>query len=632
LVKRKLLSHGRTESTGNLRKAFSSKKKTYDPAVVFNVLNAHVASRGSPGIAAALIDMLRASGGDLNLPQKPKTGLLRRRSLENFGERSKVLQQAVSNGHVEMVQVLLPRADALALDSSLPMAIRSQDLAIIELLLRYGAAAESTTDVQEAFRQACAAGGQAEVVGLVLRAASPPSVPLVSECLVAATQAGCLDTVLQLSRSTANGGYNQAQALKVAIARGRQDIVLAIVTGSQPPFGQGLSEAFAQLMENSSFNPNAKMDVAELLLCAGAEGDAPAQALLNAATSEHLEMIQMLVHYGASIEYRDAMAVRKAIQTGRVDVAHLLLTGNSDLSSMQASECVELIPKDLAIHHRRMLLETLLRKGASGKPLHEVLIEAATAGDIQSVNLLLTPQFPGGRAVESRTLSRKPSKSMIFERHDVASVDYQDGRALRIAVQRGDIPMVQAMLASKPDTRIKVAIFNSLVKPLSGKVRYDMATSFLVSELPAEVVQQSLQESVSAKPPHRDVHLIALFLKYTTNVSESQGTLMAAIAQKDIQLLRAFLRKGVSPNSAANILPSVMMSDDPVVRLEMSTLILSSVKGMDISRVSDALVYILGAPTADVHLVLVLLQQGRADVNFQDSLPLLLGESTRSRL
>lgn len=627
LVKRRQMSHGRTESTGNLRKAFSSsKKKVYDPSIVFSALNAHIANCGSPGVAESLINILLTSGGDLNLPQKPKSGLLsRRRSLENFGERSKVLQQAVQNGQVDMVRVLLPQADSLALDTSLPIAMRSQNLAIVEDLLRYGAGTASTADAQDAFRQACATGGQADLVGLILRSEGRPSMSWVSQCMVDAARAGCLETVLQLSKSTADGGFNQAEALKTAISQGRQDIVLAIVMGTRPPHGQGLNEAFTQLIDIPSVNPNDKLAMVEMLLCAGAEGDAPAAALLNAASSEFLEMLQLLVFYGASIEYRDAMAVRKAIKNGRVDVAHILLSGNSVLSAMQASECVELIPKDLATEHRRLLLETLLRKGASGKPLHDMLVEAAEAGDLQSVSLLLTPQFPGGRAVESRTLARRASKSMIFERHEVASVDYDGGRALSIAVRRGDIPMTRAMLASKPSQATRASVFDQ-VKTLQAHDRHNMTETFLAGGMPPATVQKCLQEAIDEKPPHRDEHLIALFLKYTTDVTSSDGAIAAAVMQKDIKLLAAFMKKNINPQIAASVLPIVMATTDPRARLEMTSLILSSVQGMDPTRVSSALIYVLKAQPADMRLIQVLLQQGRADINAEGGLPLVLGK------
>ncbi|KAM0325876.1 hypothetical protein ACHAQA_007179 [Verticillium albo-atrum] len=582
LVKRRQISHGRTESTGNLRKAFSSsKKKAYDPKAVFDALNSHVANSGRAGVAESLINLLISSGGDVNLPQKPKPGLLsRRKSLENFGERSRLLQQAVQNGQPDMVAVLLPHADTVALDTSLPIAMRNQNADIVELLLRYGAGAASTADGQDA-----------------------------------------------LARSTADGNYNQAQALKVAISQGRHDIALAIVLGSKPPRGQGLSEAFTELIDHPSINPNDKVSVAEILLCAGAEGDGPALALLNAASAEFLDMIHVLVTYGTSIEYRDAMAVRKAISNSRVDVAHILLGGNSSLSSIQASECVELIPKDLALDHRRLLLDALLRRGASGKPLHEMLIEAAEAGDVKSVNLLVTPHFPGsGRPVESqssRGLGRRPSKSMVFERHDVASVDYKDGKALQIAARRGDVPMTSSMLASKPSSETLARVFAE-VSTLSPHDKLNIAECFLTNGLPPQTVQRALQEAIDEKPPHRDESLIALYLRFTNDVNSSEGALSAAIMQKDIKLLAALLRKNVSPQTAAGILPNVVATTDPRARLEMASLILSSVPGIDPAKVSSAMLHVLNEQPADMRLFQVLLQQGRADINIDDGAPLAI--------
>ncbi|KAM0575509.1 hypothetical protein ACHAP9_000770 [Verticillium nonalfalfae] len=634
LVKRRQLSHGRTESTGNLRKAFSSsKKKSYDPKIVFDALNSHVANSGRAGAAESLINLLISSGGDVNLPQKPKQGLLsRRKSLETFGERSRLLQQAVQNGQADMVAVLLPHADTVALDTSLPIAMRNQNTAIVELLLRYGAGAASTADAQDAVRQACVTGGQAEIVSLVLRSEGRPSASWLSQCMIDATRAACVSTVMRLARSTADGSHKQAQALKIAISQGRHDIVLAILLGSKPPRGQGLDEAFTELIGHPSINPNDKISMVEMLLCAGAEGDGPSLALLNSASAEFLEMLHVLVTYGTSIEYRDAMAVRKAISNGRVDVAHILLAGNSPLSSLQASECVELIPKDLALEHRRLLLDVLLRRGASGNPLHDVLIEAVRAGDVKSVNLLVTPQFPGsGRPVESqspRGLGRRTSKSMVFERHEVASVDYKNGLALQIAVSRGDVPMASVLLASKPSGQTVARVFAE-TSALPPRDKLGMVECFLSSGLPSQTVQNALQEAIDSKPPNRDEALIALLLRFTNDVNSSDGALLAAVTQKDVKLLAALLRKNISPDTAAGVLPSIVAIEDPRARLEIASLVLSSVPGMDPVKVSSAMLHVLNTQPADMRLLQVLLQQGRADINFNDGAPLSIVSAVR---
>ncbi|KAM0582417.1 hypothetical protein ACHAO2_000560 [Verticillium nonalfalfae] len=558
LVKRRQLSHGRTESTGNLRKAFSSsKKKSYDPKIVFDALNSHVANSGRAGAAESLINLLISSGGDVNLPQKPKQGLLsRRKSLETFGERSRLLQQAVQNGQADMVAVLLPHADTVALDTSLPIAMRNQNTAIVELLLRYGAGAASTADAQDAVRQACVTGGQAEIVSLVLRSEGRPSASWLSQCMIDATRAACVSTVMRLARSTADGSHKQAQALKIAISQGRHDIVLAILLGSKPPRGQGLDEAFTELIGHPSINPNDKISMVEMLLCAGAEGDGPSLALLNSASAEFLEMLHVLVTYGTSIEYRDAMAVRKAISNGRVDVAHILLAGNSPLSSLQASECVELIPKDLALEHRRLLLDVLLRRGASGNPLHDVLIEAVRAGDVKSVNLLVTPQFPGsGRPVESqspRGLGRRTSKSMVFERHEVASVDYKNGLALQIAVSRGDVPMASVLLASKPSVKANTNDGEALVAAIRRE-RPDIVELVLQRKHTTTILNSAFTEATKCQKKDTRALLCTLLLKHGASGNAVSEALQAAATDGDIVLGNILINHGVGVDDQAII-------------------------------------------------------------------------------
>ncbi|KAM0510506.1 hypothetical protein ACHAPB_000188 [Verticillium nonalfalfae] len=577
LVKRRQLSHGRTESTGNLRKAFSSsKKKSYDPKIVFDALNSHVANSGRAGAAESLINLLISSGGDVNLPQKPKQGLLsRRKSLETFGERSRLLQQAVQNGQADMVAVLLPHADTVALDTSLPIAMRNQNTAIVELLLRYGAGAASTADAQDAVRQACVTGGQAEIVSLVLRSEGRPSASWLSQCMIDATRAACVSTVMRLARSTADGSHKQAQALKIAISQGRHDIVLAILLGSKPPRGQGLDEAFTELIGHPSINPNDKISMVEMLLCAGAEGDGPSLALLNSASAEFLEMLHVLVTYGTSIEYRDAMAVRKAISNGRVDVAHILLAGNSPLSSLQASD---------------------------GNPLHDVLIEAVRAGDVKSVNLLVTPQFPGsGRPVESqspRGLGRRTSKSMVFERHEVASVDYKNGLALQIAVSRGDVPMASVLLASKPSGQTVARVFaeTSALPPRDklGMVEYKALLN--------DILVKEVHSLVKTEPKSRQLSTVKVLLSSGADVnSHNAAALCHAVAASDEQLTNALFEARPTPASLAYALPHALRIPDPMDRLAFSKKLLEA-----------------GAPSAEANRAL-----GFAINTYSDDLPLL---------
>ncbi|KAK2053446.1 hypothetical protein LY76DRAFT_524556 [Colletotrichum caudatum] len=621
LLKRKQLSHGRTDSATNLRRAFTSKKKTWDYKLVFDALDKHVADRGSPGVAQALVGMLVSSGGDVNMAQKAKTSsiLLRRKSLDSFGERSKLLQHAIHNAQTDMVKVLLPHADTFALDASLPLAMASENVEVVELLLRYGASVAHSPEAQDSFRSACAAGGHAELVGMVLRSDGRPPAAWLSQCMVEATRAGCLETVVQLTRSDADGDYGQAEALKIAIGQGRHDIALAIVMGNHPPKRPGLDEAFSQLLDHPSMNPRDKLAVAELLLCAGTDGDAPAMALIHAAAAEFQDMVALLAQYGVSIEYQDALAIRTAVQNGRVDVAYTILSGNSELGATHASECVELIPKNLAVESRRLLLDLLLRKGANGTALHDMLIEAAEAGDLDSAKLLLTPVFPGGRPMSEHDVKRGP-RSKVFDSHKTASVDHKGGLALQIAVMRSDVPMTKEILLSKPSSETLAQIF-PLTKTLSRKNRYRMVECFLTSGLAGPVVHEALQEAIDEEPPHRDEDLIALFLKYDTDINTNEGSaLVAAVAQKDTRLLSALLRKNVTPQTAAGVLPRIIGTQDAKARLDMATMLLASVPDLDPAKVSQAMLGALNYRPADLKLLQVLLVQGKADINVENGI------------
>ncbi|KAI1410258.1 ankyrin [Hypoxylon sp. FL1857] len=526
-------SHGH-QSKGSISRAFTTKKKAWD-------------NQG-----------LNLAGGNLNLAQKSRTSLLSRRKSLDLAERSQVLQIAVKNGQYEMVEVLLPYADALSLDTALPTAIRDQNVAIAGLLIRYGASAAQTADAQDAFRQICAVGGQPDLIALILGSDGRPPASWLSQSMVEAARAGCLGTVIHLSQSTADGNHDSAAALKAAIALGRRDIALAIVLGNKPPAQPGLNEAFDQLMTHQNINPNEKMAMAEILLCAGAEGDSVSKALIHASATYFLEMVHLLVSYGASIEYQDAIAVRKAVSKGKVDLVEVMLSGKSKFSPHYASECVELLPKKMRFEERYSLLNLLLHKGAAGAPLDEALVDAVETGDLEAAKLLLTPLFPGGKIVGNKDIRKGPR-------------NHKGALALQIAVRRGDTAISNLILSNKPPNPVALAqVFPSI------------AELFLRAGLTGP-----------CKPPHRDEKLIALFLRYNADVNFNEGhTITAAISQKDPTI-----------QVAARAIPRAMEVDETAG---------ASQGGPEVSASVDVAVQ---ANPPDKRLLKTLLQQGNADVN-----------------
>lgn len=623
LLRRQRMSEQAQQSKGGLSRAFTTKKKTWEYKEIYSALIAHVASQGSPGVAEALIQMLNQIGGNVNLAQKTRTSMLSRRKSLDLSERSPVLQKAVENRHKDMVEVLLPFADALSLDTALPIAMRNQDLAIVEMLIRYGASAVQTADGQDAFRRACGSGGQANLVAIVVSSEGRPSISWMSQSMVEATRAGCLETVLALSQSTADGNHDSAAALKAAVALGRRDIALAIILGNKPPAQPGLNEAFDQLLNHQNINPNEKMATAEVLLCAGANGDAVAQALVHASATDFIDMVHLLVAYGASIEHQDARAIRKAISAGKFDLVDVMLNGQAKLSPAHASECVSALPKKLRFEDRHAVLVLLLRKGASGDPLDEALIDATEAGDVEAAKLLLTPQFPG-RTVGHKNLKQGP-RSMIFERHAVASADHKGGLALQIAIKTRSAAITKLILVAEksPTNEAMAQVFPS-VRNLPRLERYQATEAFLAAGLSGPCVHSALQNAIDETLPHRDERLITLLLRSNADVNFNEGAgITAAIVQKDLSLLRSLLKSNPTPQIASKAIPRAMEVQDAAKRNQMVGMLIDAGAPQGGLEVSMALATLLQTNPVDRNLLSTLLQRGNANVNVDDGIALL---------
>jgi ankyrin repeat protein len=628
LQRRRVSAAADKNFNGGVRRAFTTnKKKGWDPQEVFEALDAHVGSAGSPGVAEALVAKLKAAGGDLNVAaMKSRTNLLTRRKSLELLERSRILQKAIENRQTDMVAVLVQHADSLTLDSALPKALRCGDFAIAAMLIQRGANAAQTAGGQDAFRQLCMSGGQADLVELILRSDGRPSAGWVSQSMVDAARKGCLDTVLRLSRSTADGSYNNAHALKEAVTQCRVDVCLALLTGARPPAGQGLDEAFEMLCANKAIMPNEKLTLTQALLCAGATGDVVSAALVEACDMEFYEMVDLLVSYGASIEFQDALALRKAVSKGKSSIIQLLLTERTPLSRTHATECVELLPKKVANEDRHAILKALLQKGAHAPAINDALVDAVEAADLESVKLLTTPHIAEGQVVTADHDLRTGPRGMVYDRHETASVDHRGGLALQIAVLAGNVVMVKQLLAAKPSPETLAEVFPQ-IRNLSPAERFHTTECFLAAGLTGPCVATALQEAVAEEPPKRDESLIGLLIHFKADVNFNDGiALRSAVSRRDLRLLAALVNNGPTPRSAANAMLKALGVEDFALRYQMIRVLIDVGAGSDTKSVTEAVIQILQAKPIDIQLLNLLLDTGMADINVGHGIPVIHGK------
>lgn len=613
LLQRRATEAAQYRPKTGLSRAFSSsnlkKGKHWDPKDILEVLTTLITNSGSPGVAEALLDKLAAAGVDLTATAKQKSGILnRRRSIESFVDRSAMLHQAIDGGQIEMLQVLLPYADTTALDSSLPIAIRSGNQQIVEDLLRYGANIGENVESQDTFRLACAVNGLAPIIGAICQSEGRPPPNLASEALVEASKVGSLDTALQLSRSNADGNYREAEALRCAVALGRRDLVLAIIMGNRPPQADGLNEALLVLAEHPSLGPAAKLDITEALLCAGAQGDIPAHVLDQACKVRFYDMVDLLTSHGVSIEYNEAAALKRAIASSDLDMVGSLLSEPTTLDPSLASACITKIPKQATFEYRNALLTLLLQRGANGVALDQCLVDAAESGDIAAVDLLLQPNFPQSPMIG------QPKDVTLLMRHAVANPNYRAGEALRTAVLKADSLVAEKILAARPDPETLSLVF-PLTRNLYQKDRSQMIELFLRGSLSGECLHVALQDALDAPASQRDDALIKLLLDHGADINYNSGeALVPIIKQTDLKFLNGIIAK-VSPQTASAHIKYAMRVTEHKPRLEILTMLLRMGAAIGTNEITNALLDALLEKPVDINLLKLLLDQGNGDIN-----------------
>lgn len=621
LLKRRRLTNaqGQNGSSGAPKKRpFTlTRKESFASKEIFDTLDALVANAGAPAVAEALVQKLRLAGGDLNRANtKSKTPFsLRRRSVDDLGqEQARILQKAVENGQEEMVAVLAPHADPASLDTALPLALRTGNLKVTEILLQHGANLLQTSEGQFQFRQMCIDGGQADLVGLLLRSEGRPAPDWVSGAMIDAASKGCVDTVMQLSRSVADGNYGDAAAIKEAVSQCRVDIALVILTGNRPPKKQRLSEAFAKVHAHPTMKPLDKIKFTEALLLAGAGGDVVSAALVKACDSKFYDMIDILISNGASIEFKAAMVVENAIKKGDTGLLQLLLSDKATLSPSIAADLTESIPTHISPEDRRIILSILLRKGARGPPVDEALINAVESGDLECVKLLSTGYSSGPSERQSNAnydIKRRPHRAAV------ADVNHRGGLALFSAVHAGSLSIVEAILAAKPTLETLAAVFPKL-HVLDPTDRLLMAKSFLKAGVSGTCVHTALQLAIDEMPPRRDDRLIELLLQNddaNVNVND-EAPLLSAIEQQDVDLLEALLKRRPTTTENATIaLKRAISVDNRENRVSMANLLLRAGAKEAPNDVVESIKKVLQEQHTDIHLLEVLLRHGDGDIN-----------------
>ncbi|KAM0805799.1 hypothetical protein BDR22DRAFT_797658, partial [Usnea florida] len=487
-------------------------------------------------------------------------------------------------GNVDMVHLLAShRASVTSKAEALDVAVKQNKVAVVEALLRYDV--DPNAFGGSTFQSAISTQNP-RVVSLLLRARQKVLQSLLNVCLPIAVEQGKTEIVSLLVLHGANVNEAHALALRKAAQSQRIDLLLAIMKGN--PTSDSVSSVF-----EDAFLPNVSLTVKEqyhplyILLCGGASGDPVPEVLVRVVRAGHCRLARMLIVHGASLQYKNAAALKQAVRARDVRMLKTLTLGK--ISKSHATDVFTEVPQSFTESQTYELMSLLISKGARGIPLDKALVSAVEK-KLENITTLL--------------LDHK------------ASADYNDAQALQIAASAGDLDTFNLILnKGKPQPQSMRFIF-PLVPHDPPRLRYDMMKSIIEAAstvgIPTPLLDVALVKVVDSQSPEIDLDLINLIIVAGADVNCLGGKPFQTAAKRgSIELLELLVRNAAQPSSLSSAVPIVMRLVEPVRRRKLMAMLLDH--GAQGPAVAEALTEAVGEKPLDEDLTLNLLP--KADIN-----------------
>jgi hypothetical protein len=218
----------------------------------------------------------------------------------------------------------------------------------------------------------------------------------------------------------ADPNYQNAWAFNKALELHEFELTLALASLGQQPITPTFVTGDSFNWINTLPDSTALKDFVEVLFCCGLQRNAVGvpQLLVQAIRNRWVEMVQLLVQYGVSVNFNGAEGLKIAIQNEDYYLASILIAGQ--ISSENASTALNVLLKARASPDRTELIRNLISKGASGPPLGKWLIIAAEQNDNDLVTLLVLNNALSNKnrikrlyADRSQIISIPPISSMV---------------------------------------------------------------------------------------------------------------------------------------------------------------------------------------------------------------------------
>ena len=407
--------------------------------------------------------------------------------------------------------------------------------------------------------------------------------PVLTNLINIAASTGNVDMV-QLLASNGESSENLVDALTTAVKQNLPRVVETLLGYDVDPNSN--SGTILQIAITTQ-----KPTIVKLLLRARKKilKSLLSECLPIAVEQGQIEVVSLLVLYGANVNYKQALALRKGVQSQRSDLLLAIMKGNP------TSESVSLVFEDafppnssITVEEKYLLLDILLCGGANGDPVAEVLVAVVRAGHCRIAQLLIARG---------------------------ASLDYKKAAALKQAVTTRNVRMLTTLSLGKISSSCATDVFAEIPQQFTKRQTYHLmsplvskgARGIQVDKALVSAVQQKLEDIVNLLLDHRA----------SADYNDAQALQIAARAG-DLNTVILILKKGKpKPQSMRHVLPLVP-SGPPRLRYDMTKTIIdaASMAGIPPPLLDVALMEAVDtqSPQIDLDLVNLVIVAG-ANVN-----------------
>ena len=315
-----------------------------------------------------------------------------------------------------------------------------------------------------------------------------------------------------------------AEALEKAVRQNLPNVVLALLQHEADP------NTLAGVIFQSAIQSQ-RPEIVELLLRARVKvAKTYLDANLPVAVSRcQLAIVSLLVAYGANVDYDHASALRKAVQSERIDLVLAVMKGKPSRESVSvAFEDAFSANSSATLTEQYLLIETLLCGGAQGERVAETLVQVVRSGN------------------------RKIAKLLILHG---ASPLHERAEALRLAVAAGDVELVKILSVDSVTKNLASRLFKEIPRPYTEPLTYDLMSALIFKGASGISLDEALV--VAVQQQSGIITRLLLDHKASADYNDAQALQIAASAG-DLSTVDLLLSKGrPRPHSMQHVLPLV---------------------------------------------------------------------------